>query len=689
MQINKDIKKIIIIFFLKKIENNRKIRFNIFKKSNLIIIIFLISLFICINYALLSPFPIGWDKGKHFGRVLFTLKESTLIEQELGTYYKPFYFEGPNIIITILVSVTKYIQNIYKTSIFDDFNSIIQLSTIFNFFFAYIISLTTLNVFSISHYIYKNNNKAILSSIIVISILGFGISDTGSIGVCISFLSLGVFIVYLDTAIKMNLNKADWLFFFLIITSVIFTHIIGTVYMFLYFFTMILYLLLKKEHNIKFITNILYLIIISSFFSIMFLFLFNFDLLIGIINNIITRTTTNTIIEQMNPISYFTQNINVIQNIKYILIIPFMLTILTIYFERKKMNITIEILGFVSLLFIFIPILPFVKPEWYIVYPISIIAGSGLFHITTHPKIRDVFRNQFWIIIFIYLVIGTTLSINNTNIIGANRIPYYSFNVYKEAYDLSIWFNNKFPSSLTILFPESGPSSYFLSALCFHKILFAEPRFSDIPSYQELAKIYLNYPTNIGNFNFINVSSSERYNILNKYNISAIIETENIKTDINSLVQYYSEDILFNWFQVTPKYSAIILNTKLNSTIVQRKEILESPLTIDLPVGPQWVRINIKPTSLPNKGYLAFQIYNHNNIVKKFFIQLHDRSGNSTQQIVFTLLPGEKMYYINLSKIEDFLDLNNISKITLCFSWYGHEPNIDIIIKKIMLYFLE
>lgn len=71
---------------------------------------------------------------------------------------------------------------------------------------------------------------------------------------------------------------------------------------------------------------------------------------------------------------------------------------------------------------------------------------------------------------------------------------------------------------------------------------------------QEISKIYLSFPTSNRIYDYTNMSISERYEIIDKYNISIIIQT-NVVTDLKSLELYANVKL----YQPTPSYEVIVL----------------------------------------------------------------------------------------------------------------------------------
>jgi len=124
-------------------------------------------------------------------------------------------------------------------------------------------------------------------------------------------------------------------------------------------------------------------------------------------------------------------------------------------------------------------------------------------------------------------------------------------------------------------------------------------------------------------------------------------------------------------------------------SIIEERELLESPVIAQLPVGPQWIRINITRANLLNGTILGLRIINNNSASKSFFAKISDTFGNSTERIVFTLQPQDHYYYIKLTQIEGVIDFRNPNTFTLCFSWYSWKPNIDLTITNLTLYALS
>lgn len=528
---------------------------------SIIILLFILTLLISFVYIQLSPFPIGHDRGVHFGRSIFLLNYHTLLTTHPGTNYNPFYFAGPNIILSTFIGSNALFSNLSPTIRIYDFNSLVDLSAMFKFFFALLVSLTVLGIYFISNAIYKNKKISILSSLIFVSLSGFDIVNFGSIGTILSFIFLSVFFVYLFSFLESNLHSnVDYLFFSLIIIAIIFTHIIGVTFMVVLLIFVFCWKVFKKEMKIKQLQRVLTFMTISILFSLLFLSLFHPLLKQGIIDMIIRRMNSTSEINVFSPvgvsfIEYFTQSFNMLLNIEVVMPILLVFSVIGFLVDIKKKTSIVIPFAFSSVLFAFIPILSFVRPQPYLAYPLSILGGLGLFYV-----LRFIMKgkNQILAIIFIFTIIGVVSSTNNVFESGSSRL-YSNYDTYKETYDLSAWLNKELDSPHTILFPSSGASAYLLNSLSHNKILFAEPRYPDTPSYQETSKVYPIFRTSKGVFNYRDISSKERCNILNKYNISVIIETKTHKSDIESFKLCYSKIEVYN---PTSSYWVIILGKK-------------------------------------------------------------------------------------------------------------------------------
>lgn len=529
--------------------------------KKIMILFFILALLISFVYTQLSPFPIGHDRGVHFGRSIFLLHHRTLPTTHPGTNYAPFYFQGPNIILSTFIGSNAFFSNLSPTIRIYEFNLLMDLSTMFKFFFALLVSLTVLGIYFISNTIYKNKKISILSSLIFVSLSGFDIADVGSIGTILAFIFLSVFFVYLFSFLESDLHSnVDYLFFSLIIIAIIFTHIIGVTFMAVLLISVFCWKVFKKELKIKQLQRVLTFMTISILFSLLFLSLFHPTLKQGIIDMIIRRMNSTSEINAFSPIGvsfieYFTKSFNMLLNIEVVMPIILVFSIGFLVDIKKKASIMIPF-ALSSALFAFIPILSFVRPQSYLIYPLCILGGLGLFYV-----LRFIMKgkNQLLVIIFIFTIIGVVSSTNNVFENGLSRL-YYNYDTYKETYNLSAWLNKELDSPHTILFPGSGASAYLLNSLSHNKILFAEPRYPDMPSYQETSKVYTMFRTNIGVFDYRNISSEERCNILNKYNISVIIETKIHKSDIESFKLCYSKVEVYH---PTSSYWVIILEKSM------------------------------------------------------------------------------------------------------------------------------
>jgi len=121
---------------------------------------------------------------------------------------------------------------------------------------------------------------------------------------------------------------------------------------------------------------------------------------------------------------------------------------------------------------------------------------------------------------------------------------------------------------------------------------------------------------------------------------------------------------------------------------IEEMELLESPIRVKLPAGPQWVYINLTGIDFSQGISMTMRILN-NATSKTFFTKINDIHSNATEKIIFTLQLGDETYDIPLRNLKEIIDLSNPSTLVLCFSWYGHEPAIDLTIVNMTLMMLK
>lgn len=551
---------IISIVLFKKYSKNINLKYDLNKETLLILFLTVIAFSISLFYIRMSPFPIGWDRGTHFGKMLYSLNFHKLYTKQHILSHNPFYFEGPNIVCSIFVGTSSLLSGFILDINIYDYNIIKYTSIIFKIYISFLISILTIAIFTISKKIYQNRNISIFSSIIFISILGWNIADSPSISFVFGIILMSIYIIYLNSFGTVILNKYDYVFFSLITISIFLTHILASLYIGLYSLFELFRKLIVKEITYKELKVITITLILCIIINVLFLFTFHPLLLQGIFeeisrkilisSNYWTKGGNNVII------SHFSQNVNRISEGTLTLLISFILSIFGLYYEVRNKLSTIILLSFVSLLFIFFPMfgLRLIKPELIMLYPLTILGGVGSYYflykkiLIKIPMIIQVF------IIVLILFFGTTVSVYSVSARANKRYYWYREELYKEQHELSVWLNTNFTSPQVILFPESGPAGEFLRALSNHIVLTADPRFPDVPIKIEVSKVYLSISTSNKIFDYTNISGKERYEIIKKYNISIIIQTNKI-TDLESLKLFFE----IQTYQPTPQYSVIVL----------------------------------------------------------------------------------------------------------------------------------
>lgn len=543
--------------FSKTAHTNKEKRYQIDAKITFLTIL---ALLICFAYTQQSPFPIGWDRGKHLGRSISTLRYGMLETTHPGTNHDPFYFQGPNIVLSIFTGSTYLISNLSPTIKIPDFDSLVELSITFKFFYTLLISLTALSIYCVSISNSQNEKIGVLSSLILVSLLGFNIAGDASIGTILSLISLGILYIYLNFLGRRNLNHFDFLFISIVMMSIIFTHVVGGVFMTVSIILALWWKYSKRIITSKQIHKAVILMIVSIGFSLSFLSVFYHSLFEGILAEIYRNPHTSRIGGSFGITlkEYFTQNA---ERILYggggTALIPLILSAVGFLLDMKSKHSIIVPITCTSILFTFIRILPYVKPHIYLMYPLCLLSALSLFHILNIFKSKNRVEMTIRIIVFTYLIVAAAISAKTVLELGSRRQRWYGEDTYREIYDLSVWLDKELDSDHVILFPYAGSHAHLLSALSSNKMFFAEPRFPDLPSYQETSRIYQKYPTSTGFFDYSNVSDEERRAILSKYNISVIFESRYVKVDAESLKPHYSR---IEVSHPTPSYWVVILD---------------------------------------------------------------------------------------------------------------------------------
>lgn len=566
---------IIFVLYFKYYNENMdsiKLKSKKIDKVNIaMLFLFIVIIFIFFIHTQSSPFLPGYDQGKHFGRTVYVINNHHLPTYYLGTNYNPFYFEGPNIILSTLVEASTALSNLNPNIEIYDFNFLIDLGYTFKLFFVFLLSLNLFAIYFISNRIYNNKKINLMSMLIFVTICGISISIAGSIGTILGIIFLSVFIIYLNAFLENHINKVDYIFLFLIIAAIIFTHVNAIALMCILTIFIAFWKYIKRELKIKNLMKTLIFVLSCAIISIIFLFFLNGPLFYGIIEEVIRKTTQENniysrILDSTTISEYFSQNVSYLLIRKETIFISSFFFIFGFFVDIKyKQSLAIPI-AFSSFAFVIFPISPFLKIMDFLLYPISIMGGLGLFFVFKKIKENisfDKITKKILVITIISLIAicGIISSSSISLEQGINRARYYDCNTYKEAYDLVNWLNKNLDSSHILLFPGSGPSAYIVDAFSSNKVLFAEPRFSDLPSFQETSKIYLKYPTDKGIFDFSNITAEEKHNILIKYKISAIVtKIDNIDVDIESIKVYYSKVEIY---QPTLSYCVIIVGDKL------------------------------------------------------------------------------------------------------------------------------
>ena len=528
----------------------------------IILVLFIIAILLCSIYSQHSEFPTGYDRGNHFGDSLFIAKNGEMPDTHPGSYYDPFYFQGPNILMSMVTISSLAIATLDLGFSITDFDNYLYYGEIFNLVFSILISLGVLTVYSLGKRLYDDWRIGVLASLFFVSLMGFGIADVGSIGTNLGLILISVFLVMLVTMRKQRLMSYDAGLIVILVIAIFLTHMIAATFAVLLLLLVYLWDIVRREFTFRcFYTNFLLVWVgIASWLLIMVIFAP--DLLNGIIEEIF-RKQVNSVPTNSVSTSVFqfpvTNLEGIISNPLALITLP--IFFLGIVFDLKKIRSYMIPLAITSFMFVLVPILPFVKTMSYIAFPIAILAGVGFILLKKrHRKVT--------IVLMVCLLVTTSLSVSvdHLDVSGSSK-QYYNYGTYQQVFNLSEWLNDELGSSYSVVYPDSGGPGHVLNALADGKVMIAEPRYTDLPSFIECAMLYLEYPTSKKVYNYTDVPAEDKYNITVEYGINVIIETSACQADVGKLSEYYPELRVFSFSE---KLSIVVLSEGYEITSIQQ-----------------------------------------------------------------------------------------------------------------------
>jgi hypothetical protein len=523
---------------------NRIIYKDIFITASVFIILILIF-YLCYVFENYSDFPVGWDRGHHFGRMLYLINNNQLPLFEPGTLYNPFYFQGFNITISSFTLLTSPFSEL----------SIAGLSNSFTFFTAIMIAFYPIVIYSITLHLCTNNKVALLASISFLPIAGREFISSGPLGENLGIILLGgVIIIGIELIKHRNTNNyINQILFFVFIGAIALIHVIAITFAILTLILLSLWSLIKKEVNAKECTFFYLQIVISILITAVFLYFTNPNLAHGIIDEVVRKSAEpgpGWLSASLGL--YLSDSLNLtLRNLEdaiSLLLTPLFVIGVIVYIRRNKGYLIPIFLS--SLILIIIPILPFNRPSFLLVYPMTMFSGFGLCYLFIYAKKTEIYRYLLVILaIFSIITVGILDSLDRANYWGEKRTEYWPQDEYNQSFHLIEWIGQNIDLSSTITCPDSSPLGYLITASIDNTVLFADPKWLDVPLYQEIALIY-----------DIKTPKIVREQIIEKYQISTIIVTVYTEKYLEIIETIKNEYPSSSIYKPTSLHTVIILH---------------------------------------------------------------------------------------------------------------------------------
>ena len=509
-----------------------------------LILMFIVALLLCSVYSQQSQFPTGYDRGNHFGDSLFIANNGYMPDTHPGSNYDPFYYQGPNILMSIISISSVSISTLDLSPIMSDSNNYLLYAQTFNFLFSIFISLGVLAVYVLGKRLFKDWKCGVFASFFFVALMGFGIADLGSIGTNLGFIFISVLLVMLITLREEKMKIPDAILIIVLVMAILLTHIIATSFTLFLLLLVILWDVVKGRFKIRRTALDLTIVVIGIVTWLIFMLAFAPDLFYGILEEIMRKqaetVSSVSISTSASTIDFFETNLDSILNNPLVLIaLP--LFILGMVYDLMRHRSYIIPLALASFMFALTPILPFIKTMSYLIFPIAILAGIGLIVITKGRR-----KEIGTVLVCLLITVSLSISVQYLDTVSSSK-QYYDEDTYQRVLDLSEWLNEEAESSYTVVFPDSGGPGHTLNALAEGKVLFAEPRYTDLPSFVQCAMLYLEYPTSQKIYNYTEVPAEDKYNITISYGINIIIENSVYQADVEKLRIYYPDLWVLNY----------------------------------------------------------------------------------------------------------------------------------------------
>ncbi|MDF1539396.1 MAG: hypothetical protein P1Q69_10900 [Candidatus Thorarchaeota archaeon] len=407
-----------------------------------------------------------------------------------------------------------------------------QFGIQFELVWAFFVCLWPIAVYVLARRFTKNSKIAALSSALTLTIAGTELALLGSVGTSFGYLlAMVIFLlVILRSEEVITGTKVSAIIILLIgvlltihLLPIVFTAILLGMY---YFVSLIFRRLTFKEFMARAIETGL-----GGLAGFGILFFFEYSLLIGIFDEIARKSSGSgeSVSAVESYLNYLVPQIDGISSVIDPIIIPLVL-VGAVYLWRSRNWPILMLTGF-SLLYIFIPLFTFPRAIYYIMVPMTILAGIGFFHILQMIKTFSITKStfsgkitpivQFLIVIMVF---SPTLVIQYYSVEEPDTFRAYSELDEELFHPLGVahWVLENVTRDRVIAYPSAGAAGRVFSTIVENKVYFAERRYSDLRQYQDIAGIY-------GGYYAIDVGEviypfEERLQIIERYNISVIIE---------------------------------------------------------------------------------------------------------------------------------------------------------------------
>ncbi len=515
-----------------------------------IVAFFILSL----TYESTVPLVQGWDRGIHFTNFLDILNNAHSSDTYPGTRLNNFYLLGVEFFLSFMTMTCGKIAGLQGSL---DPSVFVAYAPAYDVMWALIGCIWPAVAYATANRISSDRHVATLSTLVIIFMAGREISRVGSIGTSLGYLGVaGIMIL-----IYARGQASDWspgissLFFVLIATMTVLTHIITTL-----FITIIMlvfgtrYILTNSLHWRQKIELILEAMV-AAVLTILILYLFANSLFNGILQEFARKSST-TASEPDNIILYWSSYIGrQIQGLSFgmdLSIIPILM--MGIFVGRRWKTASDFVLYIVICITVFLlPLIEFPRAIYYFVLPMCLISAEGLHALlewsgsNARPFRRQINPTEIQVLLVaLILVPGTAMQAWVATYPG----PYREHSELDEemfhVYAIAQWVTANIDREAVIAYPNSGAQGRLFELVVSNEVLFADRRYPDIPDYVQIARLY----------DSENLTWDDRTAIIQGYDISVIITGFSyLIANVTEILNYYPTMVHFNLYD----YNIIVL----------------------------------------------------------------------------------------------------------------------------------